>query len=201
MIQIPRSFMMLPVAAICVALAGCGSPSANKPIASSTTPSTTPGTPVTVPTQAVLPTPVIVGSPAAIVNGHAIPISTYRLFLNLAQKSSGNTPGITTKQLAKQVMDEVIFNEIVRQYAVSHKISATQKDVAAQIKTAETQTGGAQKFEKQLAQYGLTLSTYEQLVQPNLLAQKVEAVVSPIPPARSDASAKARAENVLSQLK
>lgn len=194
-----RRTLLLPLGVVIFAIGGCGSQSAST---SSATP--TPGsvlTPSVTKTQPPPATPVIKGSVAAIVNGHTIPIDTYRLFLNLAVRSSASQPGVTHKALAQQTMEEVIYNELIREYAVAHHIVVTDAEVAKQQATDQKSAGGAATFNQKLAQFGLTPTSYLALIRPNLLARKVESVIAPGKPARTDAAARALANSLLARLK
>lgn len=177
MIRSPLRLSVLPVGLAALVLAGCGSQAAAKP--TSVSQAITPGPAVT---ATVLPTPVVTGSSAAIVNGHAIPLSAFKLLLTLNQRAGaaqlGKTPNIKT--LTKQTMDEVVINELVREYAAKHNITVTAADVSAQQTKDLAQSGGQAAFDKTLAQYGMTLADYRSLIATNLLGAKVEQKVAPI---------------------
>lgn len=190
--------LLMPLVVLLVA--GCGGGSSSS--SSTATPVTTPGAvspaPLTTPTPPA--TPVITGSVAAIVNGHSIPISRYRLLLNLRVRSTAGQPGSSTKQVASQTLDEVIFDELIREYAAAHHISVPPSELAAQLKKDQQQAGGVAQFQSQLTRLGLTIHDYNGLVEPNLLAQKVENQVAPAKAAHTDAQAKALAQQLLTQL-
>lgn len=205
MIAFPHRFLLVPAALAALTLAGCGSQSSSGTKSTSTVPT------ITVPTAASSPGPAptvpapkmpkVTGSVAAIVNGHSIPLSTYRVFLDLAVRSGSSQPGFNLKTVSRQVMDEVIFNELIRSYAAAHHLSVTPAEITAQEKKDEAQAGSTAIFQQKLTQYGLTQQTYRDLVAPNLLATKVEQKVAPAKPARSDAAAHALAVSIFNQLK
>lgn len=190
----------LPLAAVAIVLAGCGTQAAGSSSSTPTAALATPGA-TTVPTPP--PTPVITGSSAAIINGHTIPLSDYRLLLTLSQRTS-STP-VSVKALETQVKQEIVYDEMIREYAAAHHIALTKAEITAQEQQDEQRNGGKAAFQKLLAtRYGLTLTDYQALIQPNLLGQKVEKMVAPLKaakPARSNASAKALAEQILNQLR
>jgi parvulin-like peptidyl-prolyl isomerase len=163
------------------------------------------------------------GSVAAVVNGHDIPMSRYRLLLGVAAKQAAANPqaATSTAVLGQQVMNEIVADEVIHQYAVAHHISVSPAAVNLRIQQIEQQSGGAAAFKSQLAQYGLSMNDYKQLIAPSLLGQQVEQKVVPLSSAttktahvrhiligvnlggkqlRSDAAAKARAQMVLNKL-
>jgi parvulin-like peptidyl-prolyl isomerase len=209
---------LLPLAVAAALLAGCGSQASK---GATSTPSTS--NPATQPTQPVPPTPVVTGgSVAAVVNGHAIPMSTYRLMLALTQRNASQTAGSTTAAVAQQAMNEIIVDELVREYAAKHHITASQAEVDARIKADIQRAGSKQAFQRELATYGLSENTYRAtLLTTSILGQKVVQQVAPQSAkpepvaqvrhiliathpqgkkARTDAQAKALAEQVLARV-
>lgn len=210
----------LPLGLAMIALAGCGSQSAAKPTAVSQA-----GTPGAVPTVKIPPTPIVTGAAAAIVNGNTVPISEFRLLLTLSQRASAGQLGRPTpiKTLARQTMDEVIINELVREYAARNNLKVTATDVNQQQRKDVAQSGGVANFRKTLARYGMTMAQYRDLIATNLLGIRVEQMVAPIAvkkqrgahvrhilispkplgkgkKARTDAQAKALAEQIAREL-
>ena len=181
-----------------LALAGCGGQSAAKPQSTSLTPPT--ATPAA--TQPPPATPVIKGGTvAAIVNGHKIPTSSFRLYLNFLQRRYVGQPGATVQALSKQAMNEVIIDELVRQYAAAHHLTASQTDVNKRIQKDEDQarcsagqngaqtqpttcaprSQGKKMLDRELAQSGLSFSEYKELLTKNVLGRKVVDAVAPLP--------------------
>jgi parvulin-like peptidyl-prolyl isomerase len=177
-------------------------------------------------TQPVPPTPVVTGGDvAAVVNGQKVPMSTYRLLLELSQRQTATQPGTPPpdmKLLASQTMQSVVIDEIIRQYAAAHHISVTNGEIAQQELNDTQQLGGQKAFQARLHQLGLTRQQYKALIVPSLLGQKVEQQVAPPSTAkqtvanvrhilisphatgankRTDAQAKALAEKLLNEIK
>jgi peptidyl-prolyl cis-trans isomerase SurA len=215
----PLRVIALPLFLV-VALGACGTGSSNGPTATST--------PGGAPTTAAAPSPsapatlvVTGGSVAAVVNGHSVPMTTYRSLLLLIQRQSAGQAGVTPKSDAQRAMNQVIADEILSEYAAKHHITVSNKEISAQQARDEAQLGGAKGFQQRMTQFGLTIATYKSLVRANILAQKVENKIVPLSkkpvevahvrhiliatkptgkPARTDAAAKALAEQVLSKL-
>jgi parvulin-like peptidyl-prolyl isomerase len=162
--------VVLPLSFILLVAVGCGSP-------------TSTNAPTAVATQPVPATPVITGGPvAAVVNGKKVPTSLYQLLLNLSQRQTGTQPGTpppNLKAIAKQTMDSVVIDEIIRQYAVAHHITVSNGEIAQQELNDTAQLGGQKGFDARLKQLGLTRAQYKELIIPSLLGQKVENKVTP----------------------
>lgn len=217
-----RRLSVIPVGLAVLALAGCGSSvGAGSSPATSTVPTSTTSSPA-VPTAAPIQTAAISGgSTAAVVNGHRIPMSDFRFLFTVNQHRAAGQPGTSTQVLAQQTMNEVILDELVREYAVSHHIAISQTELQTRVKQDMAQAGGQKTFDSRLAQFGLTEASYRRLLEPALLTQKVEQIIAPASsaptpvahvrhiliatkptgkPARTDTQAKALAETVLSKL-
>lgn len=119
------------------------------------------------------------GSVAAIVNGHAVPMSDFRLFLNMAQRKGAGQPGSNGKGLGAQVLNQLIEYELIRQYAVAHGINVATA-VNTQFKFEQAGYGGPRAFQQHLTQLGLTAASYKRLLTYTLLQQKVEQLVAPL---------------------
>lgn len=143
--------------------------------------------------------PVVTGSLAAIINGHRVPIGMYRLLLTVDHRSNPTMPIAT---LVKSVKQEIIYDELIREYAATHGIHVAAADLAKQEQQDAAGVGGLQKFTQLLKQrYGITLAQYRELIAPNILAQKVEQRVTPVKGLLTDAQAKALAQRLLNQLR
>ena len=208
----------LPLAGVLIAVAGCGSTSSAKTNATATAQSAALAQKGPTPPTAVIAG----GDTAAIVNGHKVPMSTYRLLFNFNQREYATSPGATTALIANRTMQQVIAQEITRQYADRHGVKVGSADVNRVLRQQEQRSGGPQAFQQTLARFGLTTETFKKLVEPSLLEQKVAQKVVPLkatmqPVARvrhiligttlqgkrirSDAAARAKANHVLAQLK
>jgi peptidyl-prolyl cis-trans isomerase SurA len=175
-VTIPYSRLSLaPAALLFLSLAGCGTPSGTSPGTSSVASDT--GTPTTTPP--VTPVTITGGTVAAEVNGHAIPMSQFRFLYSVNQHGGTGGAASSTAALAKQTMNEVILDEIVRQYADAHHISVSNAEIDSHVRQDITQTGGKKAFEGRLAQYGLTEASYRRLLAPALLSVKVESRIAP----------------------
>lgn len=202
-----------------VLLAGCGAQAATSPTATLSTPTAGAVSPNAAPT----PTPITIkgGSVAAVVNGHSVPTARFRTLLGIGQRQFAGR-GMSAKQISKQAMQQVIINEIFRQYAAAHGITVSSAAVSAEIAKEEKSAGGATKFKHGLQQAGITLSQYRALLVPDLLSRKIaqklyppDAAPQPAArvehiliatkpqgkPARTDAQAHALAETVLAKVK
>lgn len=206
---------------VLVVIAGCGKSSASNKNGTAT-PGAKSGTPAPLPTQPIPPTLTVTGgATAAIVNGQSVPMSEFRTLLTITQRQSVGQAGSTPKTISARAMHQLVLFTIIRQYAASHHISVSSKEIDARISQDEQQSGGKASLQKRLAQFGLTIDQYKQLIIPSLLAQKVEQQVAPAKttvepiahvrhilialrpqgkPARTDAAAHALAQNVLNQV-
>lgn len=168
----------IPLLPIVLLLAACGSQSAASP---SATPTTGITVPTVAPTAKPPATPVVTGGDvAAVVNGHKIPMSDFRTLLVATQREYASQPTVTVAQIENQVMNQIIGNEIVRQYAAAHHISVPKSVVDARINTSLKSAGSKAHFDQQLAGLGLTESSYRSLVAQNLLVEKVANALFPI---------------------
>ena len=180
--------------------------------------STSASTKVTLPTATVPPTPVIKGgSVAATVNGHPIDTASYRLYLNFFTRESAAQGGASMKTLSQLAMNNVIQNEIVREYAVAHHVSVSSAELNRRISVYRKQNHGEKGFERWLASLGLDPSSFRTLIAASLLRDKITPQVAPVPaaharhilvglhipgkPNRSDGVARARANQLLTQLR
>lgn len=176
--------LLLPVALL---LAACGSPSASP----SASPTTGIVVPTTAPTPVPPPTPVVSGGDVAVVvNGHGVPMSQFKTLLVATQREYAGQPTITLAQIENQVMNQVIGNEIVRQYAAAHHISVPASLVTSRMAASLKSSGSKAKFDQQLTGLGLTESSYRSLVAQNLLVEKVANQL--FPPKKKEVAAHVR---------
>jgi parvulin-like peptidyl-prolyl isomerase len=218
---------VLPLALLLLGVAGCGTQSSAKQINTPTVPTAAAATPATTPGAATTPlpaaTPVISGgSVAAVINGQSVPMTKFKLLAGLAaSQASSQSTKVTPASLTNEVMNQIVIDELVRQYALKHGISVSNKTVQAQINQNITQLGSKAAFDARLKQLGMTEASYRTLIVPALLGQKVENQVAPIKntkqevatvrhilimtkptgkPARTDAAAHALARQVLAKV-
>src|SRR5436305_1939328 len=178
--------MMLPsLALVMLAVAGCGSSSSSEALVPTARPTSTSAADTTQPTTP--PTAVVTGSVAAVVNGHDVPMRRFKLLLNLEQRQSAGQGSVPVKTQAQRVFQEVIYDELIQEYANTHHITVTSAELQKQKQQDELSSGGEAGLKQRLGQLGISLSDYDMLVRPNLLAQKVEQKIAPLKPARSDA--------------
>jgi parvulin-like peptidyl-prolyl isomerase len=152
-------------------LAACGSHSIADPGATST-----PGAHVATaaPTPRPPATPVVSGGDvAAVVNGHNIPMSQFKVLLVATQREYVGQQGVTMAQIESQAMNQVIGNEIVREYAAKHNISVPKSAVDSQVSLSVKKAGSRSRYRQELATLGLTESSYRFLIAQNLLVEKV----------------------------
>lgn len=165
------SIISLP--AILIAVAGCGAQASSPPPSAS--PAASPQ-----PTIKVPPTPKVSGgSVAAVVNGQDVSMSSYRLLLDFGVRQYAGQKNVSLQKIAKSAMQQVVVNAIVQQYATQHHITVSNAAVTHQILAQERQAGSMVHFQQELKGAGLTMGQYEQLIRPNLLAQKVAQTMFP----------------------
>jgi parvulin-like peptidyl-prolyl isomerase len=107
-------------------------------------------------------------------------MSQFKMLLVATQREYAQQPTITLAQIENQVMNQVIGNEIVREYAAAHHISVPAPQVNAKMETSLKSAGSKARFDTQLAGLGLTESAYRSLVAQNLLVEKVAGKLFPI---------------------
>jgi len=232
-------FFFVPCALALVVLAGCGSSGNQAVVQTTASPRPTAATGPTlvaaptsppVPTPAAVPTAVLTGGDvAAVVNGHNVPMSTFRLLVSLDQHRAASQPGgISPAQLTQAAMNQLVVSELTQQYASAHHITLSNAAVQKEIQKDEKLSGGARPFDQRLAQIGLNRSSFKTLLAPSLLQQKVANALfpptphpishvrhilimphlagapvqpgQPAPKPRTDAQAKSLAEQLLGQI-
>ncbi len=241
MTALASRFFFVPCALALVVLAGCGSSGNQAVVHTTASPRPTAATGPTsvaaptsppVPTPAPVPTAVLTGGDvAAVVNGHSVPMSTFRLLVSLDQHRAASQPGgISPAQLTQAAMNQLVVSELIQQYASAHHITLSNAAVQQEIQKDEKLSGGARPFDQRLAQIGLNRSSFKTLLAPSLLQQKVANKIFPLstsphpiahvrhilimphpagapvqpgqpaPTPRTDAQAKALAEQLLAQI-
>jgi hypothetical protein len=116
-------------------------------------------------------------------------------------------------------MNQMIVNELIREYAVTHHITVSASVLNKQMQQVKQQQGGAKGFSRWLASLGLTSSQLRSVYLSDFLGQKVLQQVAPPKPllfanvrhilitlhpagkaARKDGAAKTLATRLLDQL-
>jgi parvulin-like peptidyl-prolyl isomerase len=180
-VRISTRLAALPLALSVLLVGGCG------------TQSSTPSTPIVAATQGATaaatllptaaPTPVITGgSIAAVINGHDIPMSKFRTLSVLAaqQPPQPGSTGPTPKVLTTEVMNQLIVDELVREYAAAHGISVSNATVLKQENQQAASLGGHAALIARLKHFGIDETAYRGLIHSASLGQKVELRVAPL---------------------
>jgi hypothetical protein len=181
-VPITTRLAALPLALSVLLLAGCSTTAStpkSTPIAAATQGTTAGATPL--PTAA--PTPVVTGgSVAAVINGHSIPMSKFKTLSVLAaqQPPAPGSKGPTPKVLTTEVMNQLIVDELVREYAASHGISVSNATVLTQENQQAASLGGHAALIARLKHFGIDETAYRVLIYSAALGQKVETKVAPL---------------------
>ncbi|HVE80759.1 MAG TPA: peptidylprolyl isomerase [Candidatus Dormibacteraeota bacterium] len=157
----------------------------------------------------------IVPYPAEKVNGSFITYSDYLFEVNsikhyyLSQTTPDNKPAIDfntpegktrLKELQKQVLEQLKSDAVVRQLANKNKISVSDKEVKEQVDQITKSAGGEAKVKEVLKKfYGWDTGDLKKKIHFQLLKQKLATKISS--DETSNAQAKAKAEDVLKQVK
>lgn len=128
---------------------------------------------------------------AARVNGVGIPLDLYNRQVAQAQeamiKNFGTDPKSaqgqeTIKSLKQQVLDQLINDVIIAQYADSRKIKVTEDDLNARLAQMIQDAGSVDKLNEYMSKNQLTLADLCTLVRNQLLGEAVlNDVTAPIP--------------------
>lgn len=131
------------------------------------------------------------GVTAATVNGEAIPLADYqrevaqaRNFLLNEQKVNPATPegDQALKTVYNQVLEGLISEVIIRQYAQKNGITITEDEVKKSVDQLVKDMGSQAEFDKALAARGLTQETFTQTQRAQLIGNKVrDAVTANVP--------------------
>jgi len=139
-----------------------------------------------------LPTPLPANAQlAARVNGVGIPLDLYNRQVAQAQdamiKNFGTDPKSaqgqeTIKSLKQQVLDQLINDVVIAQYADSRKIKVTEDDLNARLAQMIQDAGSVDKLNEYMSKNQLTLGDLCTLVRNQLLGEAVlNDVTAPIP--------------------
>lgn len=78
-----------------------------------------------------------------------------------------------TEQYGKQVFDQLVNDELMKQEAVKMKISVSKEEVADQVKQMTEKVGGEQALKDALSQYGMTQEQLETQLKSFVLQKKI----------------------------
>lgn len=124
---------------------------------------------------------------AAVVNGEVIPMADYqreiaqaRNFLLTDQKVNPNTPEgqQALETTYNQVLESMIAEALIRQYAKKNNIIVSDEELAASIAALTKEMGGQAEFDKALTARGLTRDQFLAVQRDQLLGNKVREVVT-----------------------
>lgn len=124
---------------------------------------------------------------AALVNGDPVPLSDYqrataeaRNFLVTNQNVDPNTAqgAEAIKTLNNQVLEGLIADVLVQQYARKNNISVSDDELQKSIDQLVKDMGGKDKFEESLKTRGMTQETFTSMQRAQLLGNKVRDVVT-----------------------
>ncbi|MFN8499198.1 MAG: peptidylprolyl isomerase [Anaerolineae bacterium] len=128
---------------------------------------------------------------AALVNGDPVSMSDYqrttaeaRNFLTKEQNVDVNTAqgAEALKTLNNQVLEGLIADVLVQQYAKKNNISVSDDELKASIDKLVNEMGGQAKFEASLSSRSMTLDSFTAMQRAQLLGNKVrDAVTKDVP--------------------
>ena len=127
------------------------------------------------------------GTTAAVVNGEGIAMADFqrqaaqaRNFLLNDKKVNVNTPegDQALKTVYNQVLEELISEALIRQYAQKNNITVGDDELAKSIEALVKDMGGQQEYDKALAARGLTKDLFATEQRSQLLGNKVRDLVT-----------------------
>ncbi len=128
---------------------------------------------------------------AALVNGEPVSLSDYqratteaRNFLINDQKVDPNTAAgaEALKTMNNQVLEGLIADSLVQQYARKNNISVSDDELQKSIDALVKDMGGQDKFDESLKSRGMTLDAFKAMQRTQLLGNKVrDAVTKDVP--------------------
>jgi len=155
--------------------------------------------------------------PAAIVQGRVVTIDSYYKNYQYISKfySSTQQTGVDLNSVRKQIMDQLIDNEILKSQAKKYGVTVKESDVNNAYSDVLVQNGGEEEVKKVLNDlYGLNVNDFKQLISDQILEQKLQDAVpvqvhaqhilirvDPNAPADQVAAAKAKIDKVAADLK
>jgi len=118
--------------------------------------------------------------PAAIVQGRIITIDSYYKNYQYISKfyTSTQQTGVDLNSVRKQIMDQLIDNEIMKSQAKKYGVTVKESDVNNAYSDVLVQNGGEEEVRKVLNDlYGLNVSDFKQLIADQILEQKLQDAV------------------------
>lgn len=121
------------------------------------------------------------GAVAAVGNG-VVTQAQYDSIVNMVKAQYKNNPSSGSfpkngsaqyKQLSAEIVKYLVNVEIVNQQAHKNNITATTKEIDAQIATLKAQVGGEKKFQAMLKQQGMTMAYVTSYVKNQILTTKL----------------------------
>jgi hypothetical protein len=122
--------------------------------------------------------------PAAVVGDHEISMERLEQEFaalvaqpEFARQVEGPTADEQRKDLTRQLLSFLIQVEVFDEYARTHGLSVTPREVEQQLQVQIQQAGGPQAFDREVEGQGLTISTVRRNLQRNILFDKVQDAV------------------------
>jgi SurA N-terminal domain len=119
-------------------------------------------------------------APAAMVDGRDISQDALKTEVDLAladpqlaQQVAGPEGNPAKANLTRQALGGLIQNELASEYAEGHGIVVTDADIDAALQGVITQVGGQAQFDQLVQARGLTMPRVRQLLQQQVLLQKI----------------------------
>ncbi len=170
-------------------------PAATASDVASATEGAQPSEPVSGTTEAKLPDPApnTTGDLAARVNGIDISLETFRVQAFTAMThwvNQGLDPGSADGQaqlqaIRHQVLDDIINQTLIDEYAATHSITVTDAEVDESIAAYQDEMGGPDAFEKYLTDAQTTLEQVREMERRSLVGKKVVSTVVGDVPAKA----------------
>jgi hypothetical protein len=122
--------------------------------------------------------------PAAVVGGREISMETLEQEFDalaaqpeFARQLEGPAADEQRKDLTRQLLSFLIQVEVFDEYARTHGLSVTPREVEQQLQVQIQQAGGRAGFDQELEAQGLTIQTVRRNLERNILFDKVQGAV------------------------
>ena len=115
--------------------------------------------------------------PAAIINGHIISYYDWQTEVTAVMKFNEKKFGTAKlEDVEKEVMNKLIYENLLRQMAKEHKIIAEENDINKNTSVIADQLGGVEALKKNVADYfGWDLDEFKaRIVYPETLKEKIQ---------------------------